>query len=143
MTSKEVLPNPNDGWQSLRYLQDQAAQGSFNGHNTAYTVMLYFAMNMWTKEPNKEDAGLGDVMYGRSSIEVIGLHTALSERSVQRAMRWLEDEGWIASERGYANSGREGRRYITALLDIRAHKSRALRRGLDRELAELAIGVTE
>lgn len=133
----EVLPNPNNMFQSLRYLQDQAAQGAFAGHNPAYQVMLYFTMNMWTKEPNNDSAGLGDVMYGRASIESVCAHTVLGRSTVKRAMRWLEAEGWIMTERGYAESGREDKRYITVLLNSRAHKSRALRRGLDAELREL------
>lgn len=133
----EVLPNPTDGWQSLRYLQDQAAQGHFAGHTSAYSVLLYFAMNMWTKEPNKEGAGLGDVMLGRASIDTIAAHTTLCRATVKSAMRWLEAEGWIATERGFMESGREDKRYITVLLDSRNHKSRALRRGLDGELEQL------
>lgn len=133
----EVLPNPTDDRQSLRYLQDQAARGHFDGHTPAYLVLLYFAMNMWTKEPNKEGAGLGDVMLGRASIESVCAHTTLGRSTVKRAMRWLADEGWIATERGFMESGREDKRYITVLLDSRSHKSRELRRGLDSEMVDL------
>ena len=136
--SKEVLPNICDGWQSLRYLQDQAAKGHFTGHNTAYHVLIYLTMNMWTKVPNKEQADLGDVMYGKSAIDAIAASTVLNRRSVQRALAWLHDEGWIDTERGYASSGREDRRHITVLLDNRAHKARERRREMDRDLRQLA-----
>lgn len=124
MEGKEVLPNPTDGWQSLRYLQDQAAQGHFEGHTSAYLVMLYLVMNMWTKVPNKENARLGMVMYGRSGIETIASSTTVSERSVQRALGWLAEEGWIETDRAFTTAGREDRRYLLVLLDHRAHHAR-------------------
>jgi DNA-binding MarR family transcriptional regulator len=140
MTAKEVLPNPGDLFQSLRYLQDQAARGSFDGHTSAYLVLLHLTMNMWTKVPNKEDAILGMVMYGRSSIDSIVAHTTLSRPTVKRAMRWLADEGWIDTERAFAASGREDRRYILVMLDSRAHRERSRRRELDQELAGIVGG---
>lgn len=137
MNGKEVLVNPGDGWQSLRYLQDQAARGHFDGHTSAYLVLLYLVMNMWTKVPNKEQADLGDVMYGRSAIGVIAASTSLSRRAVQYALKWLHDEEWIDTDRGYAASGREDRRHILVLLDNRAHKARERRREMDRDLLQL------
>ena len=135
MTSKEVLPNVSDGYQSLRYIQDQALRGHFKGHPVAHHVMMYLIMNMWTKVPNKEEAGIGMVMAGRTGLDNIAAHTALSKSSVQRALRWLEDEGWIETERSYAPTGREDRRYILVLLDSRSHTERQRRYDV-----EVAIG---
>lgn len=121
---KEVLPNPADTFQSLRYLQEQAAQGRFRRHSTAYLVLLHLVMNMWVKVPNADGAGLGDVMYGRSSIESIASRTALSRTAAKDALRWLADEQWINTERAHAPNGREDKRYITVRLDIVAHRER-------------------
>lgn len=141
---KEALPNPGDTLQSLRYVQDQAAQGRFKDHASAHHVLFYLVMNMWVKEPNKEGAGVGDVMYGRASIACIAEHTALSERTVQRALTWLAEERWIDTERGYTEAGREDKRYITVLLDQRAHRERDRIRQLgeaaERILAEAGGG---
>lgn len=124
MKAKEVLPNPADMFQSIRYLQDQSARGHFKGHSTALSVLFYLVTNMWVKVPNPDDATLGDVLYGRSAIEMIAASTSFSERSVQRALTWLADERWVDTERGYDDSGREDKRIITVMLDGRAHKER-------------------
>jgi hypothetical protein len=121
----DVQPNPANDRQSLRYLQDQAARGAFDGHTSAYLVLLYLTMNMWTKVPNNEDADLGMVMYGRSSVDDIAAHTTLSRRTVQACLKWLHEAGWIDTERAYVASGRETKRYILVLLDSRAHRDRA------------------
>ena len=60
-------------------------------------------------------------MYGRATVGHIAAGTVLSRRAVQHALTWLDDEGWIDTERSYAASGREDRRYIMVLLDSRAH----------------------
>lgn len=124
MNAKEILPNPCDLFQSLRYLQDQAAQGAFEGHTTAYLVMLHLTMNAWTKLSNKEDAPIGAVMYGRSAVDSIAMHTTLSRSTVKRAMRWLSDARWIETDRAFAETGREDKRFILVLLDSRAHRER-------------------
>lgn len=144
MKGREVLPNPGDMFQSLRYLQDQAARGRFKDHASAHHVMLYLVMNMWVKVPNNDDAGLGDVMYGRSSVADIAGHTALSERTVQRALKWLAEERWIEAERTHDSTGREDKRMITVMLDSRAHRERDRIRqageAADRILAEARGG---
>ena len=141
--SKEVLPDPGDMFQSLRYLQDQAAKGHFKGHTSAYQVLLYLAMNMWTKVPNKEDAGLGEVMYGLAAIGTIAARTVLDRRSVQRAMKWLAEEGWVDTSRAYDASGREDRRYIMVRLDTAAHRERERLRAAGDALENIAReGVT-
>ncbi len=123
-TRKEVLPNPADMFQSLRYLQDQAAGGAFKGHATAYLVLLHLTMNMWVRTPNNDDAGIGQVMYGRSSIGSIGKHTALGRTAVKDALKWLAEEEWLDTERTYDDNGREDKRYIMLMLDQRAHRQR-------------------
>lgn len=124
MAAKEVLPNPGDMFQSLRYIQDQAARGHFKGHSTALLVLTFLVTNMWVKVPNNDNANLGDVMYGRSSMDTIASGTALSRRAVQNAMTWLVDEGWVYTERFHDATGREDRRVITVKLDGVAHRER-------------------
>ena len=124
MKAKEVLPNPGDMFQSLRYLQDQAARGHFAGQTSAYVVLSYLVMNMWVKTSNPDNAGIGEVMYGRSAIDIIAASTTLSERTVQRAMRWLAEAEWIDTQRSRDKTGREDRRYILVRLDMSAHRER-------------------
>jgi DNA-binding transcriptional ArsR family regulator len=131
---KEALPNPADMFQSLRYLQDQAARGHFKGRSTALQVLFYLVMNMWVKVPNSENAMLGEVMYGRSGIGTIAASTALSRRSVQYALAWLAEEEWITTQRSHADSGREDRRYIVVRLDAVAHRDREIRRAAGEAL---------
>lgn len=121
---KEVLPDPSSGYKSFAYLEDQARQGHFKGHPSAYSVLVYLAHNMWTKVPNAEDAGLGIVMAGKSSLAHIAGGTALSISSVQRALKWLADESWVETERAYSPSGREDVKYILVRIDQAAHVSR-------------------
>jgi hypothetical protein len=135
--AKEVLPNPGDMFQSLRYLQDQAARGAFKGHTSAYLVMLYLTMNMWVRAPNNDDAGIGQVMYGRSGVNDIRAGTTLSERAVQYALTWLSEEEWLETERAYTSTGREDKRYIMLMLDHRAHVSRARRREAGEALEKI------
>lgn len=138
--AKEVLPNPGNTLQSMQYVFDQVARGAFEGTPATLAVLLYLVMNMWVKEPNKEGAGVGDVMYGRASVDCIARHTALSRRSVQYALKWLHEHRWIDTERAYAGTGREDKRYITVLLDQRAARERDRIRqagdALDKILAE-------
>lgn len=121
---KDVLPNPNDLFQSLRYLQDQISMGRFKGHLAAYAVLLNLTMNMWTKVPNRENAGLGEVMQGRAAVRGIAERTGLDRRTVQRALRWLEEAGWIETARGFVASGREDVQYIIVRLDQLSHVAR-------------------
>lgn len=120
----EVLPDPGNMFQSIRYLQDQAARGHFKGHTSAFGVLMFLVTNMWVKVPNKENAGLGEVMYGRSSIGTIAAGTTLSRRAVQGAIRWLAEAEWIDSSRSRDDSGREDKRYIIVRLDMAAHRTR-------------------
>lgn len=134
MKGKEVLPNPADMFQSLRYLQDQAARGHFKGHATALQVLFYLVMNMWVKVPNNENALLGEVMYGRAGVGTIAASTALSRRTVQYALTWLAEEEWINTQRSHADCGREDRRYIVVRLDASAHREREVRRAAGEAL---------
>ena len=138
--SKEVLPNPADMFQSLRYLQDQATRGHFKGRSSALAVLTYLVTNMWVKIPNNDDAGLGQVMYGRSTIDAIAAATANCRSTVKSCLKWLADEGWVETERTYASTGREDRRYLMVMLDSRAHRERERRRAageaLDRIVRE-------
>lgn len=120
----EVLPDPGNMFQSIRYLQDQAARGSFKGHTSAFGVLMFLVTNMWVKVPNKENAGLGEVMYGRSSIGTIAAGTTLSRRAVQGALHWLAEAEWIDTSRSHDDSGREDKRYIVVRLDMAAHRTR-------------------
>lgn len=124
MKGKEVLPNPGDMFQSIRYIQDQAARGHFKGHTTAFGVLMFLVTNMWVKNTNPDNAGLGEVMYGRSSIDTIAACTTLSRRSIQPALAWLADAEWIDTGRSYDPSGREDKRRIIVRLDMSAHWQR-------------------
>lgn len=124
MGGKEVLPDPGSMFQSVRYIQDQAARGNFTGHTPAYMVLTFLVTNMWVKLGNPEGAGLGEVMYGRSSIGVIAAGTTLSRRAVQYALTWLAGAGWIDTQRSRDDTGREDRRYILVRLDMAAHRER-------------------
>jgi len=137
--AKEVLPNPGDMFQSIRYIQDQAARGHFKGRSTALLVLTFLIHNMWVKVPNNDNANLGDVMYGRSSIGTIADFTALSRRAVQNALTWLVDEDWVYTERTNDDSGREDRRIITVKLDAVAHRTRERTRALAQGAEELLV----
>lgn len=147
MRGKEVLPNPADTFQSVRYLQDQARLGMFKGRLAAYTVLTYLVTNMWVRIPNKEDAGIGQVMYGRSGLRDIAEGTTLSLRGAAYALTWLEDEGWLETDRTYTSTGRDDKKSIILMLDHRAHVSRMRRReagmAVDKILLESMGGSTE
>jgi hypothetical protein len=128
-------------FQSLRYLQDQAARGNFRRHSTALLVLTFLVTNMWVKVPNNDNANLGDVMYGRSSMPVIAAGTALSRRAVQEALTWLVDENWVYTERCHDPSGREDRRVITVKLDAVAHRERERTRTLAKAAEDLLAEV--
>lgn len=147
MRGKEVLPNPADTFQSVRYLQDQARLGMFKGRLAAYTVLTYLVTNMWVRIPNKEDAGIGQVMYGRSGLRDIAEGTTLSLRGAAYALTWLEDEGWLETDRTYTSTGRDDKKSIILMLDHRAHVSRMRRReagmAVDKILLESMGGSTQ
>lgn len=147
MRGKEVLPNPADTFQSIRYLQDQARLGMFKGRLAAYTVLTYLVTNMWVRIPNKEDAGIGQVMYGRSGLRDIAEGTTLSLRGAAYALTWLEDEGWLETDRTYTSTGRDDKKSIILMLDHRAHVSRMRRReagmAVDKILLESMGGSTQ
>jgi hypothetical protein len=127
-------------FQSLRYVQDQAERGAFRRHSTALHVLLYLVMNMWVKPNNPEDAGPGEVMYGKSAIDKICGGTALGRTAVKDAIRWLASEEWIATQRTHDGTGREDRRYFCVRLDMPAHRERlrlrAAGEALDRIVRE-------
>lgn len=122
----EALPDTTNTFKALRYVQGQAAAGHFQGHSTALLVMYYLVMNMWAKHSG--DAGPGEVMDGRATIDSIAAATALSRRSVQYALRWLGEEEWIDTDRQHDDDGREVQRYIYVKLDMPGHRERERRR---------------
>ena len=131
---KEVLPERGD----ISVVQVHARpgpRGHFKGHTGSASRHDVPDHEHVDKVPNKEDAGIGMVMAGRTGLDNIAAHTALGKRSVKRALRWLEEEGWIETERTYTPTGREDRRYILVLLDSRSHTERQRRYDV-----EVAIG---
>lgn len=125
---KAYLPDPADLMRTLDYLEYEAGTGTFNGHTTSYAVLIYLARSSWRKVPNAEDAPIGAVMWGKSSLKIIASHNGLSIRSARRALRWLESQGWINCTMDRELSGRQTRNYIRTMLDQTAHEYRLLQR---------------
>ena len=116
-------PDPSSQKNTAAYLDDQAALGRFMGKTSALSVLRYLAQHAWRQYPNEENAPIGSVMSGKSRIKKISSETAMSERSVQYAMGWLEQNGWIEREEVYENNRRSYDK-ISTLLDPRSHRIR-------------------
>lgn len=84
--------------QIYRQIEKLTEEGRFKGNQAARTVLVYFAMN--TSVVDDLDRGLakGYVMEGCISTAAIMGKTGLSSASVNRAVRWLQDEGLIKVE---------------------------------------------
>lgn len=124
--STEPLPDTTNTFKALKYVQDQASMGRFDGHSTPLLVLYYLVMNMWARQSG--DQGPGEVMRGKSGIDNIAAATALSRSSVQRAIKWLACEEWIDTQRELDDRGREVQRYIYVKLDMPGHRERERRR---------------
>lgn len=122
--SREALPDTSNTFKALQYVQGQAVRGRFDGHSTALMVLYYLVMNMWARQSPDGSAGPGEVMRGKSGIDVIAAATALSPRSVQRAIKWLASEEWIDTQRVLDDRGSEVPRYIYVKLDMAGHRER-------------------
>lgn len=108
---KEGLPTTIS---ALDYVQERAGEGCFAGQPSALMVLHYLAMNAWiTPGPGRV---VGEVMSGRSSLQSIEKHTALSRSTVQRALTWLGEREWIDSERQADSRGGEANRFILVKL---------------------------
>ena len=93
--------------------------------------MMYLIMNMWTKVPNKEDAGIGTVMAGLNGAgKHRRAHCYWATGTVKRALRWLEEKA--GSERAYTPGGREDR---SRRCSWTAGRHRDRERGYDGEVA--------
>lgn len=121
--SREALPEATTTLKALQYVQGQAVRGHFDGQPTALSVLYCLVMNMWVN-PSPDGQGRCEVMSGRSDIANIAARTALSRRSVQRALRWLGEAEWIDTERQTGEGGREVNRYIHVKLDAAGHRQR-------------------
>lgn len=129
-------PDPADLMRTLDYLEYEASTGAFNGHTTAYAVLIYLARSSWRKVPNAEEAPIGAVMCGKSGLKTIATHNGMHVNSARRALNWLESEGWIRCDLDFDESGRQTRTYLRTLLDQTAHEHRIFQ----REAHDLLVG---
>lgn len=141
MAGREALPDATNTFKALHYVQGQASMGRFEGNSTALLVMYYLVMNMWARQSG--DQGPGEVMRGKTALDNIAAATALSRRSVQRAIKWLADEEWINTQRELDDSGREVQRYIFVRLDMAGHRERERRRASKPPKLRLVEGSRE
>ena len=131
-----IQPNLFDGYQTLAYLYQRAEMGEFDGSPaSALSVVIYLANFTWRKEPNDENAPIGQVMAGKSPIGKIADSLGLSYRTVQRALDWLAEAGWIDVERRGYGDGSRAPHQITVRLDISGHNDRQRVASQSRQVA--------
>lgn len=75
----------------LEWAQDQAQYLTPTQHH----VLLYLCINAWHTPDNKENAPVGVVLSGRTSLRKIQMKTGLSERAVRNNLNALQDAGYI------------------------------------------------
>lgn len=116
-------PDPSSWINTMKYLDEQASMGRFEGKAPALTVLRYMVTHAWRKIPNNERAPIGAVMSGKSGIDRMAAETALSRSTVKRAVAWLTDNSWIHKKRMYSKKGQDWNQY-TLLLDQTGHALR-------------------
>lgn len=133
------VPTSLNGRTVTSYLYREAAAGHLRGGQPSYLlVLLNLAFNAWWGKPNNDNPVRGVVMRGKSSKAQIAQETCLSQRTVQYALAWLEERGWIDTERAFLEEehggSRETSKHIMLRIDESAHRDRAKRRQMYAEM---------
>lgn len=89
------LPDGDVGqFDVMRWAQEQAI---YLSPPAAHHVLLYLCLNAFYKGDNPEGRSPGDVLSAYASMAKIQRYTGLSESSVRRALRTLEDNGYVSA----------------------------------------------
>lgn len=93
---------------TYRQIEKLTAEGKFEGHQAARTVLVHFAMSLSTVDNIDRGLKNGYVMEGVITVPVIAARTGLNKGTVSRAITWLRAAGYIEVQ--HIETG--GRRYI-------------------------------
>jgi DNA-binding transcriptional ArsR family regulator len=85
--------------------------GVFDGNQAARTVLVHFAMNLSSVNDIEQGLAEGYVMEGCIPVAQIMRKTRLSKPTVQRAVKWLRQQGYIEVQ--YLHEG--GRQYFGSI----------------------------
>ena len=129
-----LLPDPGHQAKTEAYIYQQAEMGHFAERPTALPRLLYLWTFTWRTGSNPEGSPVGQVMHGKASMAKAAMSTWVSYDTVRRDYRWLEDNGWIETERGYDDTGREDAKYVFVRMDVTSHRERARTRAMMAEV---------
>lgn len=129
---EDLLPDPTDLIGGLAYIDQEAAAGHFS-ERSDLDVFRYLWINCWHSARFKgKPVTLGLVLEGKVRVETIAAATMLGDRSVNRALTRLAQQGWVAREQTrYVSDTGPGWKHVNeifVLMDPSAHRERAKKR---------------
>jgi predicted transcriptional regulator len=132
---EEVLPpDPTNLVAGLAYIDTEARLGHF-AERSDLDVFRYLWINCWhTASHRGKPVTMGQVLEGKVRVEAIAAATMLGERSVNRSLARLAQQGWILREQGrFESASGPGWKFVNevyVLMDPTGHRERARNRDI-------------
>lgn len=97
---KILVPDPRDGYQLGRYIDQRVAMGDFRGSPAGTVGLLQYYVRHTARDTSRLGNGESEgwVLTGKSRVAKIAAENDLSDKTVRRINTWLAEHGWLYQE---------------------------------------------